>query len=347
MKNIHIHTKTANLIIYCLLIISVFFLYGCYTPAAVPSGSPENIYVKDMVPEALSIIHAGLSDEDPMIRVNAIEVVSAGQRVKVMSKIRKLLRDNVVPVRFAAALAIGDMEYSLWKDDVEELLEDNDENVRIAAVYTLKKVGVSNDIEPIRKAIASNDQTICANAALLLGKCGGQSDLKLLYWALQHKDSSDKVRFQAVESIARLGDERIYPKIWTMLLSIYADDRVMGIRAMGALGTQKAREAMVTMLDDSVLEVRLAAAEQLGALGDMTGEPEVLAVFRKGLLGGSGVDTERGKVWTALAIGRIGTPSLARYLPEMLKDNSKSVRLAAAKAVIQCAGTGKKSERKK
>mgnify|MGYP001110137148 CR=1 FL=1 len=52
--------------------------------------------------------------------------------------------------------------------------------------------------------------------------------------------------------------------LWTRLISAYADDRVMGIRAMGALGTPEAKNALTTMLDDPVPEVRLAAAEQVG-----------------------------------------------------------------------------------
>jgi HEAT repeat protein len=38
---------------------------------------------------------------------------------------------------------------------------------------------------------------------------------------------------------------------------------------------------------------------------------------------------------TALAIGQIGTPNLTRYLPDLMENESKFVRLAAAKAVFQ------------
>jgi HEAT repeat protein len=145
------------------------------------------------------------------------------------------------------------------------------------------------------------------------------------------------VRFQAVESIARLGDEQIFPKLWAVVLSSYADDRIMGVKAMGALGTEKARQVLITKLDDDVLEVRLAAAEQLGALGDVTGEPNVLDVFNKNLTEDmDGKDLERVNTLTALAIGQIGTPALVKFLPELLKNESKTVRLAAAKAVLQC-----------
>ena len=122
-----------------------------------------------------------------------------------------------------------------------------------------------------------------------------------------------------------------------MLISAYADDRVIGIRAMGTLGTAEAKDALITMLDDDILEVRLAAAGQLGALKDTSGESKVLDVFTKNLTAGlNKEDLERVNVLTALAIGRIGTPPLTKFLPRFLKDKSKFVRIAAAKAVFQC-----------
>jgi HEAT repeat protein len=113
---------------------------------------------------------------------------------------------------------------------------------------------------------------------------------------------------------------------------------MIGVRAMGALGGAKVREILATKLDDPMLEVRLAVAEQLGKLGDRSGEPEVLDVFEKDLRAGleDGV-LERVNVLTALAIGRICTPALTKHLPGLMKNKSKSVRIAAAKAVFLCA----------
>jgi len=313
-------------------------IFGCNDSLRIISGQPDTTSVDDPMSEATKIIREALADENPLIRINAIEVVAATRRAVLIPKVQRLLRDESVPVGFAAALAMGDLEYSLAKSKVAQLLKDEDENIRIAAIYAMSRLGSTDSFELLRKAIVSSDQTVRANAALLLGKSGDKSSLKFLYWALRHKDSDDKVRFNAVEAIARLGDERIYPKLWTMLISAYHDDRVFGIGAMGALGTIKAKNALITMLDDDVLEVRLAAAEQLGMLGYSTGEPVVLDIFTKNLTAGlNKEDTERINVRTALAIGQIGTARLKKFLPQMLKDKSKFVRIAAAKAFFQCA----------
>ena len=316
-----------------------FAVFGCnkslqttYTHA--PVGT---VIVNNLKPQATQIIREALADDNPLIRVNAIEVVATTKQTRLMPKVQRLLKDKFVPVRFAAALAVGDLQYSLAKSEVAPLLQDEDENVKIAAAYAMSKLGSPDSFQLLRKAIASNDQTVRANAALLLGKSGDKSVLKFLYWTLQREDSDDRVRLQTAEAIAMLGDERIFPKLWAMLISTYADDRIIGIKAMGALATAQARNALVTMLDDDIVEVRLTAARQLGMLGSSAGELEVLDVFTKNLTADlNKMGLERVNVLTALAIGRIGTPQLTNFLPQLLKNQSKLVRIAAAKAVFQC-----------
>jgi HEAT repeat protein len=133
-----------------------------------------------------------------------------------------------------------------------------------------------------------------------------------------------------------LGDEKIFPRLWSMLISAYADVRLMGVRAMGKLGTPEAKNALIGRLDDDILEVRLVAAEQLGVFRNPIGEPKVLEVFEKKLTRTLDKQaSERTNVLTALAIGQIRTPGLRKFLPQLLENESKFVRIAAAKAVFQ------------
>lgn len=329
------HIKTRQFVT-CALMVCALFIFGCEKSLRKPVPG-EDTFVDGLLLQAGLIVREGLADADPRIRANAVEVVAATGRIELMPKVQRLLKDEFVPVRFAAVLAVGDTEYRIAKDSVERLLKDPDENIKIAAAYSLSKLGNGEKLGIILDAVTSKDQTVRANAAVLLGKSGDKSAVESLYRALRDENSDDKVRLQAAEAIARLGDEQIYPRLWTMLISVYADDRVMGIRAMGALGTTQAKNALITMLDDGVLEVRLAAAEQLGMLKDTAGEPEVLDVFGENLTARMDAEgRERVYVLTALAIGRIGTASLTRFLPQLLENESKLVRIAAARAVFQC-----------
>lgn len=331
-----IRAKAAFILAACALMTCALFVSGCndFLWTIGRSGSLENIR-----PEAVRIIRQALADDDPRIRANAIEVVATTRQIELMPKVHRLLKDDFVPVRFAAALAVGDVEYHLAEESVRQLLKEPDENVRIAAAYAAAKLGSPDSLNLIRKAITSSDQTVRANAVLLLGKSGDKNAIKLLYKVLGNKNSNDNVKFMAVEAIARLGDEQILrEKLWATVFSYYLDDRIRGITAMGALGTRKARDILITKLDDDVLEVQLAAAEHIGMLGDTIGELNVLSVFTKKITAElNEEELERVNARAALAIGQIGTRSLTKFLPQLLQDKSKFVRLAAAKAVLQCA----------
>jgi hypothetical protein len=316
--------------------LAMLCLLGCESPKpsawSLSPPSPGG----DLPTQASQIVLDGLADPDPQIRANAIEVVVTTRQVRFMPRVQRLLTDEAVPVRFLALVAVGDLAYAMAKNDVARFVNDPNPNIRMAAAYAMMKLGETQFYRGFRDEVTSEDQTVRANAALLLGKSAQKDAVRFLYWTMQRPDSSDKVVLQALESIAMQHDERIYPKLWSRLISKYADDRLLGVRAMGALGTEQAKNAIITMLDDNVLEVRLAAAEQLGKMGEPIGEAKVAEVFEKNLL--SEMDAEgqfRVKVLSALAIGEIGSESLARHLPQLLQDPSKPVRLAAAKAVLR------------
>jgi len=331
LKKINISILEALLFAYLTI-----FAFGCDESLQTTSGDYNVTNINTPWAKALRIIQEALADNDPLVRSRAIEVVASTRQLKLMPQVRRLLQDDFVPVRFAAALAVGDLEYSPAKRSVNKLLKDNDANVIIAAAFAMGKLGSFEYLEVLRKAAANEDQKVRANAVLLLGKSGDKSSLQLLWHTMQDNDSDDRVVYQSAEAIAMLGDEQIFPKLWTMLISAYADVRLMGVRAMGKLGTPEAKNALIRKLDDDILEVRLVAAEQLGVFRNPIGEPKVLDVFEKKLTRALDKQaSERINVLTALAIGQIRTPGLRKFLPQLLENESKFVRIAAAKAVFQ------------
>jgi HEAT repeat protein len=288
--------------------------------------------VKSLQKQALSILRKGLEDQNAYIRSHAIESAAQTQQKEMMSLIIPLLNDPTVGVRFAASTAAGDMQCAGCAKHLTALLDDKNESVRIAAAYAFAKINQPEHVEMIRASLKSADQTARANAALLLGKLGNLADLPLLEETLHDRDSMEKVRMQAVESLARLGDERMYrSKLWALQISKYADDRVMGIRGMGALNTPESRNAILTMLTDDVTEVRLAAAEQLARLGDKRGEEEVYKYLqRQPNLNEGGMANSM----AIMAIGRLDSPRLNPWLAKALRSQSGYLRIIAAESVI-------------
>ncbi|MCI0499986.1 MAG: HEAT repeat domain-containing protein, partial [Planctomycetales bacterium] len=228
--------------------------------------------------------------------------------------------------------ALGDMQCFSCENLLLPLLNDTDMNVRIAAAYALAKLNQPKYRQHVIEAARHPDPTVRANTALLLGKLGNRDDIPLLYDVLNDDGSADKVRMQAVESLARLGDERMYrTKLWALLISKFADDRVMGIRGMGALNTPESRNAIATMLQDDVVEVRLTAAEQLARLKDKRGEEQVWGYF-KTLPDLNKRDMANGMA--VMAIGYLGSSRLNSYLPQVLDSPSPELQIIGAQAVL-------------
>ena len=321
---------------FFIILCVMFLLYGCDEERQL-SEFGRNVKSDDahrLRDRAIEIVRNALKDQSNLIKSHAIEVVATTGTNELIPMVTPLLKSDSVSVRFTAAIAIGDMKYSPGELMVMRLLKDPDENVRMAAAYTMTKITSKNFDGSIRNALKSKNMTIRANAVMLLGKLGNQKNLNLLYGVLRDADSSRKVRLQAIEAIAMLGDEKIYNKILSLSISKYADDKVMSIMAMGALGTEDTKNRLIAMLDEEVPEVRLLAAQQLGKLNDPTGQIEVLEYFKDIAPGLDSVRRDEANVLAAMAIGQIGTRELVKYLPRLLKSRSKKVQISASQAVL-------------
>jgi len=296
------------------------------------SAGGQNARIQALKPQAVMILQQGLNSPSAKIRTHAIEVAAETGQKETLGTITKLTTDSIVPVRFAAVVALGDMKCGKCEQTIRKSLNDPDVNVRIAASYSLVKLGKKDYVAQLLAATKSTDQTVRANAALLIGKLDNPDHIPLLYEVMTAQDSVTKVRMQAVESIARLGDERMYrSKLWALQISKFADDRVMGIRGMGALNSQESREAIQTMLQDDIVEVRLAAAEQLARLGDFSGEEEVWTYFQ-GTPDLNKADIANGMA--VMAIGHLQTDRLNAYLGQALNSQNPYIQLLAAQSVL-------------
>ena len=212
------HEKIVASILYVLIFVSVtVFAFGCRDSSQLTLGDFNVTNMASPQAQAHEIIQNALNDTNPVARVNAIEVIATTGQFQFMPNVQRLLQDEITPVRFAAALAVGDMRYSQAKNSLIPLLKDTDVNVIIAASYAMGRLGSTEYFQVVRKAITNNDQTVRANAAFLLGKTGDKSVMDLLKSAQEDKSSDDKVRFQVLEARARLGDEEVLQKLWAII----------------------------------------------------------------------------------------------------------------------------------
>lgn len=322
-------------LLFVILLLAGVLVGGCGESRSQVSFIDEagKVDLRRLQNRAIEIVRDGLADENAFVRDRAIKVVSVAGTNQLMPAVTQLLKDDVVEVRFAAAEAIGDVRYKAAEYGLRRLLSDQNDNIKIAAAYALTRLGKGNHSGMLRRLTKSKDQTVRANAAMLLSKLGNRKDIELLYEVISDSDSRDWVRNEAVKAIARLGDEKIYrSKCWPLLISKYADDRIMGVKAMSELGTTDAKNAIRTMLYDDIMEVRLYAAGQLGRLGDTTGQMEVLTYLNEQL---GGADEWSVANETAVtAIGQIGTELLIRFLPRFMDSRNKLIRLSGAQSAL-------------
>ena len=317
-----------------LSLVILFFSCGCVEQqqsGGEKKAAADKFY--ELRNRAIKIVRAGLADENSYVRNRAIEVTSTAGRSELMQIVCGLLRDDEVAVRYAAALAVGDMSYPGGIMAATRGLRDKSVSVQMAAAYALIKLGKNRYSGILCKSATSSDQGVRAKAVVLLGRLGDKTHLELLHKVMRDKTSSDIVKIQTAEAIANLGDETILQsKLWPLLISKHADDKVIGIGAMAALGTPDAQNAILTMLMDDIQEIRLFAAGQLGSLGDTSGEEIVL----KYLLSPE-FDVNQWSVANESAVAavrQIGTGELKKFLPKLLDSRNKLIQLSAAQAVL-------------
>jgi len=300
-------------------------------------GMPGFGRTESLQEQALDVVRRGLTHENSYVRAAALQVVLTAKRRDLMPIAARLLEDEVAPVRFVAALAVGELDYYAASSLLNARLKNPDPSVRLAAAYALARQGQREHLATIRESLKDTNPKVRANAVMLLGKLGDASDIRRLYQRLGADESDSRVRLQAVLAIAHLKDPNIYrEKLWPLLISVYPDDRVVGIEGMAALGTSDARNAILTMLDDDLIEVRLFAAGQLGRLGDPTGREMVQAYLER--MPPTREQTLTANEHAAMAIGYIGGQTLEQHLPALLRDDSPMVRLAAAQSALLLTG---------
>jgi HEAT repeat protein len=319
-----------------LILVVLLFPCGCIeqqspswgkAPASGGNGSYE------LRNRAIKIVRAALADKNSHMRNRAIEVTSTTGRGELMPIVADLLIDDKPAVRYAAALAVGDMAYTGGTVGAMRAIRSQEVSVQMAAAYALVKLGRGKYSDILSKSAISKDQDIQATAVVLLGRLGDKKHLNLLYELMRDENSSYLVKIQAAEAIANLGDDRIlHSKLWPLLISKHADDKIIGIGAMAALGAPDAKNAIMTMLMDEMLEIRLYAAGQLGKLGDVSGTEHVLEYLHDPQF-----DMDQWSVaneTAVIAIGQIGAEELKKFLPKLLDSRNKLMQLDAAMSVL-------------
>jgi HEAT repeat protein len=235
-----------------------------------------------------------LKHQDHRARLAAIEALTQLEAPQITRPFLELLGDPKWEVRRAAASGLGRIRDPQALDGLTELLRDSDIDVRETAAFSLGRIGDAQAIGPLVLAMGDTETSVRRAAAAAVQRIDprwAQTDAarrnsdelrKLL------KQADDPaVRYAIVKLLDRLGHAtravptsdsavvltaagqkqgRVLNTLVELLNDIDADVRLAAAQALGRLGNARAASALMTALSDSEGVVRRAAAESLQLL---------------------------------------------------------------------------------
>src|SRR5688572_15120732 len=168
---------------------------------------------------------AAQQSTSPLVRAHALELMREAAPEEAPPYVIKGLDDQAAVVRFAAALAAGELKIDA-RDRLRQIaLEDPDSSVQIAARFALHRLGDTRLSRELEKTARSENPRTRGDTAMVLGLLGEKSGLNILR-ALRN-DRDPAVRLQVAEAMWRLGDDQALEPLVAGTLSHYPDDQMM------------------------------------------------------------------------------------------------------------------------
>ncbi|MGQ9728627.1 MAG: HEAT repeat domain-containing protein [Candidatus Fervidibacter sp.] len=300
---------------------------------------------------AADLIDRLQNDADPEVRsacAYALGNIKAKFAIGPLQEVMGNEREEM-PVRLAAAVALGQMGNEQGIKFLIDQLKSSDEKIRASAVEALRMIG-KPATRLLVEAAKSKDPLQRWGAVAALGETGDPKAVPILLKAL--RDEDENVRAVAAASLGKLRYTRAAPQLvnaladkskrvqahaeWALenigeraipAIMEGAKRTAIRLRAFRLLGRLKAREAvplLIAGLKNPKPEVRTIAAWALGEIGD---QRAVSALQR--LLGDKDAEVRREAV---VALGKLGAKEILRS--HLTIEKSTIVR-AAALLVLQ------------
>lgn len=267
-----------------------------------------------------------LTATDPILRVHALEGLRQSGATRHTKDFLVALNDHEARVRFAAAIAVGELRLQEAHEALLAIADDPSENVRVAVRFALHRIGDKRLSHDLEKMAVDANPLVRGNTALVLGLLGEPSALALL--RVLRTDSNPAVRQNASEAMWRLGDEDGMRDLIGLTVSRYSDDEAFGYMALAwPRNTRIRQHVRAGLASEDWPEVSLIAARAMGLLGSDEG----YVIAKKGAANAD----SRQRVLAAWAFGAIGRSDAQDILRKLLADPEPDVRIAAATAILQ------------
>jgi HEAT repeat protein len=298
-------------------------------------------------------------DEDPMTRSHAIEAMAQVLPRDSGPMFAQALEDGNPAVRFAAAMATGEVKHLPAKAKLLDMAKDKklepDKRVFCAVIYALHRLEDDSFTYAIGQLLFDPESEVRADAAMVMGKMGEPSATGPLK-ALLTDEQEPLVQLQIHESLAMLGDTRSRHILEAYIKGYYLDLRLAAIPAFAKVDTRRAAYVLARLLaEDKSPHIRVVAAGQLSEIGqaEETGYRLCLSAARdpeavmKDAYGRdrtvNSVETRSLQRLAALSLGSMKRTEAVSSLHPLTKSPDGGVRVAAAMAIVRILGPMKKS----
>lgn len=330
-------------------VLAAAILAGCppwNRRASVIQVDPTKAYI-----DARYQLRQAAEDEDPFTRSHAMEALAQALGPKAGGILKQALGDPEASVRFAAAMAIGDVRYAPAKADLIRMakLAGPDKRVYCAVIYALHNLGDDTYTGDLSRLLTEHrEPQIRANAALVMGKMDEPSAVGPLKMMLEH-EQDNLVKVNVVEALAMLGDTRHERMLEAYTKGYDVGIRLIAIRSLGrGRSIQAARVLQELLHERNPAQVRVVSAAELGKLSQADARAYALCVRAvtdpNAVIASSsrqrGFDTDRSRPHVlrhlaAIALGWMDRPAAANVLHPLLRSPHGQVRVAAAMSLIR------------
>lgn len=329
---------------------AVTFLGGCTLFGPRLAMDPRRARI-----DARTALYQAADDPDVATRVHGIEAMAEVLGERASGVFVQNLDDASPVVRFAAAMAIGDIRHAQVKPKLLVMAGKGEPNklVFIAVAYALARLDCLSSAAgtELGKMLTDQEKDVRGQVALVMGKMGEVSAIAFLKAVLED-EREPMVRLQIIESLAMLGDERSASVLEAFTKSQFMDERLVAIPAMAKARYRRAPIILRGLLDDrQPPPVRVAAAGALAMLGEVDGsgylfcvsaaqDPQrVLASAYGGARQVTPTDVTSLQGLAAISLGWMKQEGAVQVLHPLLQSKEGGVRVAAAMAILRLLGT--------
>jgi len=325
-------------------------LAGCIMPEQVPPVvDRRKAYI-----DASTTLRQAADDSDAVTRAHAMEALALVRPSQAGPVLKQALGDSYPAVRFAAAMAIGDVKYLPAKEILQSMaqrrdksdLAEPDKRVLCAVIYALHRLGETGFTSELAGLLRDGEKEVRANAAMVMGKMDEPSarfPLKM-QMDVEHDPS---VQLQLMESLALLGDEENALRLEGHTKTQFMEDRLVAIEAMEKTRSSRSLPVLRHLtIERQPPRIRVAALGALAKMGDVDqdGYEYIVRcithsddVMRRAYTDGreiASLEITSLQRLAAITLGQMGKPEGADVLHPLLLSADGGVRVAAAMSLV-------------